>query len=80
MRIPNGTVSLDKRASNCHLHAVGEVAIFGYVLQNILPNKTGNICTTMAIKHLHIPQTNCSQFNHYHSFWGTIITTFKNSQ
>jgi hypothetical protein len=61
-------VSLDKRTSYCHLHAVGEVAVFGYVLQNILPNKTGSICTAMTIKHLNIPQTECLKW----ATWGTV--------
>ena len=56
MGIRNCMVSLHKRTSDCLLHAVGEVAILGYELQYILPDKTGSICTTMAIKHLNIPQ------------------------
>jgi hypothetical protein len=45
-------VSLYESTSDCLLDAVGEVAIFGYELQYILPDKTGSITTTMAIKHL----------------------------
>jgi len=51
-------VSLYKSTSDCLLDAVGEVAIFGYELQYILPDKTGSIRTTMAIKHLNFQQTN----------------------
>jgi len=51
-------VSLYKSTSDCLLNAVGEVAIFGYELQYILPDKTGSISTTMAIKHLSFHKQN----------------------
>jgi len=51
-------VSLYKSTSDCLLDAVGEVAIFGYELQYILPDKTGSISTTMAIKHLNFHKQN----------------------
>ena len=51
-------ISLYKSTSDCLLDAVGEVAIFGYELQYILPDKTGSISTTMAIKHLNIHKQN----------------------
>jgi hypothetical protein len=57
MGIGNCMVSLHKRTSDRLLHAVGKVAIFGYEFQYILPDKTGSVCTTMAIKHLNVPQT-----------------------
>jgi hypothetical protein len=52
MGIRNCIVGLYKSASDCLLDAVGEVAIFGYELQYIFPDKTGSISATMAIKHL----------------------------